>query len=190
MPQDQLARWLEELSQYHVVIQHRPGRRHFNADALSCLPMPPGGCGICLEVHPSDLPCGGCPKFKMAHESWNEIAEEVDDVVLLSKPDMGECLNPELSEAVAVDEEPGVRQAEESVTLESRGMFRGGFLGRHGCSMPREVDFEEPGRQEGPFRTQLWLSRHPMYVYVLGSDLEAPEKVHLWTLTWPSFSLC
>ena len=38
---------------------------------------------------------------------------------------MGECPNPELSEAVAVGEEPGVSQAEESVTLEPWGMFRG-----------------------------------------------------------------
>ena len=29
----------------------------------------------------------------------------------------------------------------------------------------------------GVFRTQLQLSRHPLYVYVLGSDPEAPEEV-------------
>ena len=115
-PQDQLARWLEELSQYHMVIQHRPGRRHFNADALSRLPVLPGGCGTRLEVHPSDQPCGGCPKCKKANESWNAFAKEVDDVRLLSKqgywscdPDMEDFWNPELSEAVAVGEEPGVR---------------------------------------------------------------------------------
>ena len=44
-PQDQLARWLEELNQYHMVIQHRPGRRHCNTDTLSRLPVPPGACG-------------------------------------------------------------------------------------------------------------------------------------------------
>ena len=102
MPQDQLTHWLKELSQYHMVIQHGPGCRHCNADALSCLPVPPGGCGTRLEVDPSDLPCGGCPKCKKAHESWSAFAEEVDDVGLLSK-------------AVAVGEEPGVSQAEESV---------------------------------------------------------------------------
>ena len=57
--------------------------------------------------------------------------------------------------------------------------------------MPREVDFEEPGRQEGPFHTQLWLSRHPMYVCVLGSDLEAPEEVQgLIGLTPDELGLC
>ena len=33
----QLPRWLGELSQYHIVIQHRPGARHTNADTLSHL---------------------------------------------------------------------------------------------------------------------------------------------------------
>ena len=123
---------VEELNLYHMVIQHRPGCRHCNAVALSRLPVLPGGCGTRLEVHPSDLPCGSCPKCKKAHESWNAFAEEVDDVWLLSKPgcwsyslDMGQCLNPELSEAVAVGKEPGVSQAKESVTLEPWGMFRG-----------------------------------------------------------------
>ena len=57
--------------------------------------------------------------------------------------------------------------------------------------MPREVDFEEPGCQEGPFRTQLWQSRHPMYVCVLSSDLEAPEEVQgLIGLTPDELGLC
>ena len=34
----QLARWVEELSQYDFSIMHRPGRLHVNADALSRLP--------------------------------------------------------------------------------------------------------------------------------------------------------
>lgn len=63
------------------------------------------------------------------------------------------------------------------------GYVLGGLLGRHGRYMPREVDFEEPGCQEGPFHTQLWLSRHPMYVCVLGLDPEAPEEVERYNRT-------
>jgi hypothetical protein len=37
-PQGQLARWLEELSQFNMEIQHRPGKKHANADALSRIP--------------------------------------------------------------------------------------------------------------------------------------------------------
>ena len=37
-PQGQLARWLEELSQFNMEIQHQPGKIHTNADALSRIP--------------------------------------------------------------------------------------------------------------------------------------------------------
>ena len=33
-PEGQIARWMEELSQYNMVVQHRPVTRHGNADAL------------------------------------------------------------------------------------------------------------------------------------------------------------
>lgn len=33
-PQNQIARWLEELSQYNMRIVHRSGKKHVNADAL------------------------------------------------------------------------------------------------------------------------------------------------------------
>ena len=39
--------------------------------------------------------------------------------------------------------------------------------------MPRELDFEEP------FRTEVRLSRHPLYVFVLGSDPEPSEEVRI-----------
>ena len=41
-PEGQLARWLEELGTYDMDIQHRSGRQHGNADALSRRP-----CGTC-----------------------------------------------------------------------------------------------------------------------------------------------
>jgi hypothetical protein len=37
-PQGQLARWLEELSQFNMKIQHRPGKKHTNADACHLHP--------------------------------------------------------------------------------------------------------------------------------------------------------
>ena len=39
-PQGQLARWIEELSQYDLEIQYRKGSKHANADALSRIPQP------------------------------------------------------------------------------------------------------------------------------------------------------
>ena len=37
-PEGQMARWLEKLQEYDFEIQHRRGRKHTNADALSRLP--------------------------------------------------------------------------------------------------------------------------------------------------------
>ncbi|CAC5401135.1 Retrovirus-related Pol polyprotein from transposon 297,Retrovirus-related Pol polyprotein from transposon 17.6 [Mytilus coruscus] len=37
-PEGQLARWLEVISSYDMVIKHRPGTQHRNADALSRIP--------------------------------------------------------------------------------------------------------------------------------------------------------
>lgn len=46
-PEGQLARWLERLSEYDFVIEHRPGTRHANADGLSRLPC--NGCKYCSK---------------------------------------------------------------------------------------------------------------------------------------------
>ena len=58
-PQGQIARWLEVLAQYDVEIQHREGRRHLNADALSRKPS-----------HGNE-----------DDSEWTEFKEDVDDVV-------------------------------------------------------------------------------------------------------------
>jgi hypothetical protein len=38
MPSGQIARWLQEIGNYNLIITHRPGRQHGNADALSRKP--------------------------------------------------------------------------------------------------------------------------------------------------------
>ncbi|KFD60069.1 hypothetical protein M514_10279 [Trichuris suis] len=42
-PDGQWARWQQKLQQYEFVIEHRPGRRHANADTLSRIPCPQCG---------------------------------------------------------------------------------------------------------------------------------------------------
>eukprot|EP00731_Ephydatia_muelleri_P019467 Em0012g292a len=37
-PEGQVARWLESLAEYDLKVQHRPGKKHTNADAMSRLP--------------------------------------------------------------------------------------------------------------------------------------------------------
>ena len=48
----QLARWLEVLSSYDLKIEHRPGARHQNADALSRRPCHQCGCETCPDSKP------------------------------------------------------------------------------------------------------------------------------------------
>ena len=55
-PEGQLARWLEVLSEYDFKIEHRRGRSHLNADALSRRPCPVE-CKHCGKVEQKDEEC-------------------------------------------------------------------------------------------------------------------------------------
>ena len=82
-PQGQLARWLEELSRYNMVLQHRAGRDHGNADALSRL-VDQGQCReYRVGTRLDQLPCGGCTYCKRAQDNWGSFCEQVDEVVPL-----------------------------------------------------------------------------------------------------------
>ena len=78
----QLARWLEELSQFDMVISHRPGREHVNADWLSR----PGVQCDCFQAGSklSNLPCGGCKYCSRISKQWERFFDDVDDVLPLS----------------------------------------------------------------------------------------------------------
>ena len=54
-PSDQLARWIQRMACYHFDIEHRPGKKHSNADAMSRIGDKGGKCfrgGVCY--HPTD----------------------------------------------------------------------------------------------------------------------------------------
>ena len=81
-PVDQMARWLEILSQYDYEISHRPGKRHGNADSLSRQLCDPDECD-CYDGDTilSELPCGGCQPCIKKHERWSQF-NEIDNVGL------------------------------------------------------------------------------------------------------------
>ena len=84
-PNDQMARWLEVLSQFDFKIQHREGSKHGNADVLSRIPCDPDECSCCDgQTIIQDLPCGCCKVCLKRHEEWSSFLQEVDDVVQLS----------------------------------------------------------------------------------------------------------
>ena len=77
----QLARWVEILSQFNMTIEHRPGRHHLNADALSRRPND----DPCLVISdPKMLPCGGCKHCLKIHQKWLDFEAHVNDVVNLA----------------------------------------------------------------------------------------------------------
>ena len=84
-PQGQLARWIEELSQYNMVVKHRAAAKHGNADALSRVPDPLVPCSAYLAgIGPANLPCGGCHYCTRAHLQWAKFTADVDEAVWLT----------------------------------------------------------------------------------------------------------
>ena len=79
-PEGQLARWLEELSQYDMTILHRPGRLYQNADALSRMPVEDFCKNYTGHEDLKALPCGGCAYCSRAQQNWNSFISEVDNV--------------------------------------------------------------------------------------------------------------
>ena len=81
----QLARWLEEISQFDMAVIHRPGLKHANADGMSRIPDEIPFCE-CYKAgsDPSTLPCGGCKFCSRAHQQWSRFEDDVDYVVPLT----------------------------------------------------------------------------------------------------------
>ena len=82
-----LARWIEELSQYDMVILHRKGTEHVNADARSRIPEDLPFCNCYTAgCNPENLPCAadGCMFCPRIHEQWARFEDDVDNVIPLS----------------------------------------------------------------------------------------------------------
>ena len=82
-PQGQLARWMEELSQYNMIMKHRPGKIHSNADALSRRPQAESCAMHPPSIGVEGIPCGGCKFCKRAEEKWGTFTRDVDEAVPL-----------------------------------------------------------------------------------------------------------
>ena len=93
-PTDQMARWLEVLSQYNFKIEHRSGKKHVNADSLSRIPCDPEECQ-CYDRNTiiEDLPCEGCETCLKKHEMWSDFSQFDDTVPLFSKGTVTEGQN-------------------------------------------------------------------------------------------------
>lgn len=103
-PQNRLAHWLEYIAEYNFEIQHRPGVKHCNADALSRNPPEPDH-----NVMLCALPCGGCPHCTRYQQQWADFRENADNVSVLgshSQNSVRALTRQQLRNAVSSDSEP------------------------------------------------------------------------------------
>ena len=82
-PTDQLARWLEVLSEYDFALIHRKESKHVNTDFWSHVGYDPYTCH-CYDKSTilEELPCGGCKTCRKRHKQWT-VLKDVDDVIPL-----------------------------------------------------------------------------------------------------------
>ena len=80
----QIAKWMEALSQYNMILKHRKGKIHSNADALSRVQTDEFCEWFSAGVDVEDLPFGGCAFSTKAHTQWSSFIQDVDDVVGLA----------------------------------------------------------------------------------------------------------
>ena len=123
-PVGQVARWLEALSCYDYIIQHRSGGKHVNADGLSRIPVEDTCQCYIAGQKLSSLPCRGCTHCSRLQSQWQRFKEDVDDVILLSVNSLTSLLNhqPLSIRTVAVEEGPGVHGKEvQDVPTTTRG---------------------------------------------------------------------
>ncbi len=65
-----------------MIIQHRAGAKHSNADGLSRIPNSTKPC-TCYEASKNveTLPCKGCKYCSKLHNQWSRFENDVDDVL-------------------------------------------------------------------------------------------------------------
>ena len=120
-PQGQLACWLEVIQEYQITIEHRPGKKHGNADAMSRLSSP------CA----AELPCGNCQYCRKCTEEWAHFDNE-EDVAPLSLS---------ISKCRAVTTRAGRGTLHSSV---SAGPTQGNWLSNHSIRELEQLQREDP----------------------------------------------
>ncbi|KAL6486140.1 hypothetical protein MHYP_G00055320 [Metynnis hypsauchen] len=128
-PEGQLARWLEQLGQYDLQIEHRPGVRYGNADALS-RKVADAQCD-CYQAGKdiSTLPCGGCAHCQRMQQQWTRFETDVDDVVPLAVRHVTKCKETHIagnstSQVQAADSSPGKLNNKKSQEPQVNLMFQ------------------------------------------------------------------
>ena len=191
----QLARWLEELSQYDMQVVHRPGVKHQNADGLSRLEDDLEYCD-CYQAGrtPENLPCGGCDYCQRAHSQWSRFEDDVDDVVPLavraitidSDTDTSDPDQPLLGRSDQEDEEDLIDQDSQGETHATEPL-PATWIGGYTTEEIRKLQMEDPDLfqlfhwledGEEPTEAELALGSPALKYYWLGrQQLEMVDGV-------------
>ena len=81
-----MARWLEVLQSYSFTIQHRPGPKHSNADALSRRPCLTTDCKYCSQLELKDTQ-GAEPSSQPTVQAVNLSAGIIADMGIATSPE-------------------------------------------------------------------------------------------------------
>ena len=121
-PIGQQGRWLEQLEEFDFTVQHRPGAKHSNADALSHRPC--RQCGFCGEGNEiqTGVTVGAVELQETTAENddanSNERANEPSlHELQLSDPDIGPVLRLKLQHVEAPDVTESVTESEQTKRL-------------------------------------------------------------------------
>ncbi|MDA8002457.1 MAG: hypothetical protein MPL62_14355, partial [Alphaproteobacteria bacterium] len=85
-PEGQVAKWLEVLQSYSFTIQHRPGPKHSNADALSRRPCLTTDCKYCSQLELKDTQ-GAEPSSQPTVQAVNLSAGIIADMGIATSPE-------------------------------------------------------------------------------------------------------
>ena len=79
-PEGQVARWIESLQQYDFTVEHRPGAKHGNADALSRRPCLRDACKHCDRLESVEKPSSSANQ--LIAKSLNDWSPQVTAISL------------------------------------------------------------------------------------------------------------
>ena len=183
-PQGQLARWVEELSQYDMVVKHRPGKKHINGDTMSRRPGIELQCSnYRLGIELSDLPCKGCHYCKKAHENWGNFAVEVDDVVPLAQAARYKRAVRQLKRILATDSplrQEEIKVSRMEVTASSTSMEIAEVRALEGEQDPESIDWAAEQAKDPDLKLILAFLKEGKVPSETELFAEGPYAKHTW----------
>jgi len=148
-PSSQVARWLEILAEISYRIEHRPGKRHGNADGLSR--RPDEGCKQRLNIEKRD---GGPPRSELGTLAHPGIEYDWDQGQLQQRANTSpEVVNHLRANLVLADNDRELRRLQESTP----GVVADVYRAKKGGQRPSEEQLRQ-GCAEFRLYCQRWDS--------------------------------